>query len=94
MRLPFRNDSPAPDGAKSRLALPYRMGKPSLQTERRCKETNAMVKDPVCGKMIDPTQAAAQSDYDGQTYYFCCTACKERFDRNPQQYAGPQAALR
>jgi YHS domain-containing protein len=47
----------------------------------------AMVKDPVCGMEINPEQAAARSDYQGQTYYFCSADCKRTFDANPQQYA-------
>jgi Cu+-exporting ATPase len=53
-----------------------------------------MVKDPVCGMNVKPEQAAGQSQYGGQTYHFCSTACKQKFDQNPQQYAGqpkPQA---
>ena len=45
-----------------------------------------MAKDPVCGMMIDEKTAAGRSDYNGQTYYFCATICKTRFDQNPKQY--------
>ena len=45
------------------------------------------VKDPVCGMEIDPQTAAATSTYQGQPYYFCTTACKKAFDKNPGQYA-------
>ncbi|HZS04778.1 MAG TPA: YHS domain-containing protein [Blastocatellia bacterium] len=44
-------------------------------------------KDPVCGMQVDEKKAAGQSDYQGQTYYFCCQGCKAKFDQNPQQYA-------
>ncbi len=46
-----------------------------------------MTKDPVCGMQIDEKKAAGKSDYRGQTFYFCSPGCKERFDRNPEQYA-------
>jgi Cu+-exporting ATPase len=46
------------------------------------------VKDPVCGMEIDPTEAAATSDYEGTTYYFCAIACKERFDADPAKFLG------
>jgi Cu+-exporting ATPase len=36
--------------------------------------------DPVCGMSVDPNRAAGTSGRDGQTYYFCSTACKEKFD--------------
>jgi YHS domain-containing protein len=46
----------------------------------------AMVKDPVCGMEIDSSQAAAQSQYQGQTYYFCSVECKQKFDANPKEF--------
>jgi YHS domain-containing protein len=48
----------------------------------------ATVKDPVCGMEIDPKEAAATSDYEGVTYYFCAIACKERFDAEPAKFLG------
>ena len=53
-------------------------------------------RDPVCNMQVDEKNAAGQSDYQGQTYYFCSESCKEKFDQNPQQYAkqGAQGAGR
>lgn len=51
----------------------------------------ATVHDVVCGMDIDPAQAAATSDYQGQTYYFCSPGCKREFDRNPEQYTQAQS---
>ncbi|MBC7876559.1 MAG: YHS domain-containing protein [Anaerolineales bacterium] len=42
--------------------------------------------DPVCGMQVTPESAAAQSDYQGVTYYFCCDADRQEFDRNPENY--------
>ncbi|MDI6830134.1 MAG: heavy metal translocating P-type ATPase [Actinomycetota bacterium] len=42
--------------------------------------------DPVCGMKIDRKKAAATSEYDGKTIYFCSLACKEEFDRDPEKY--------
>lgn len=44
------------------------------------------MKDPVCGKQVDPATAAGTSEYQGQTYYFCAKGCKAKFDANPGQY--------
>ncbi|MGH7624088.1 MAG: YHS domain-containing protein [Gemmatimonadaceae bacterium] len=46
----------------------------------------AQVTDPVCGMRIDSNSAAGSSSYQGQTYYFCSSDCKSRFDANPKQY--------
>lgn len=51
-----------------------------------------MSKDPVCGMNVDKQQAAGSSNYQGETFYFCSQACKERFDKAPQQYVRTQAA--
>jgi YHS domain-containing protein len=52
----------------------------------------ATVKDPVCGMEIDPASAAATSDYEGTTYYFCAVGCKEQFDAEPAKFlSAPQA---
>lgn len=48
-------------------------------------------RDPVCNMQVDEKNAAGQSDYQGETYYFCSENCKEKFDQNPQQYAKPGA---
>lgn len=46
----------------------------------------AMVVDPVCGMRIDTEDAAATAEYDGKTYYFCSTACREAFVADPTSY--------
>ncbi len=50
-----------------------------------------MAKDPICGMDVDPAQAAATSEYNGQTYYFCAQGCKKKFDENPESYVGADA---
>jgi Cu+-exporting ATPase len=47
-----------------------------------------LVKDVVCGMEIDPNNAAAQMDYQGKTYYFCSSACHDKFMAEPEKYAG------
>ena len=48
-----------------------------------------MVKDPVCGMAVSEDSAKAKSVYQGQTYYFCSTLCKQMFEREPQKYILP-----
>lgn len=43
--------------------------------------------DPVCGMQVEAEKAAGQSEYRGQTYYFCNQGCKRKFDENPEAYA-------
>ena len=53
-----------------------------------------MAVDPVCKMTVDPPKAAAQSSYKGETYYFCAVGCKQKFDREPDQYlAGAKSEM-
>ncbi len=45
-----------------------------------------MERDVVCGMQVDPAKAAATSEYNGKTYYFCSEVCKAKFDATPGQY--------
>jgi len=48
--------------------------------------------DPVCGMQVDEQQAAGQSEYKGQTYFFCSSGCKTKFDQNPEQFVSKSVA--
>jgi Cu+-exporting ATPase len=48
-----------------------------------------MERDVVCGMQVDPSKAAARSEYKGSTYYFCCKSCKTKFDASPERYLPP-----
>jgi len=41
----------------------------------------AMVKDPVCGMVIEHTTAAAQGKYGGEMVYFCSVGCQKSYER-------------
>ncbi len=45
-----------------------------------------MALDPVCKMTVEPAKAAAQSKYNGQTYYFCAAGCKQESDKDPEKY--------
>ena len=61
--------------------------KPQAVTSRPEKETE-MATDPVCGMTVDEKTAAATANHQGQTYFFCSTACKATFDKAPAKYTG------
>jgi YHS domain-containing protein len=48
------------------------------------------VRDPVCGKPVDPLRARAVGIFGGVTYYFCSAECKAKYKdpRNPPRPAG------
>ncbi len=44
------------------------------------------VKDPVCGMMVDPLNAAGTYTHREQTYSFCSTHCVKRFASDPDSF--------
>lgn len=49
--------------------------------------------DPVCGMEINPDTAAGQSEFKGETYYFCSPSCKEKFDAAPDKFIKQQEIM-
>ena len=45
-----------------------------------------MAKDPVCGMDVDKSSATHKSEYNGQSYYYCCPGCKRAIDKEPEKY--------
>ena len=46
-----------------------------------------MVKDPVCGMMVDEKTAKWKTSYAGKNYSFCAESCKRTFEKDPKKYA-------
>jgi YHS domain-containing protein len=44
--------------------------------------------DPVCGMKVtgEVAQSRLLSNYKSETYHFCSTECKQKFDDNPDRY--------
>jgi Cu+-exporting ATPase len=53
--------------------------------------TTNLEKDPVCGMSVDPAKAKASAEHGGQTYYFCCSGCAQKFQSNPDEYLKPKS---
>lgn len=54
--------------------------------------STSLVKDPVCGMMIDPkTAKGGSSKFQAETYYFCSLKCKTKFDLAPLNYIAKKA---
>lgn len=62
----------------------------STKSDSAIKST--LVKDPVCGMMIDPLSAkGGNTQHNGETFYFCNPKCKTKFEAEPLKYLSPQA---
>ena len=49
-------------------------------------QTQDIIRDPVCGMMVDPNAGKPTSDYQGHTYHFCSDGCRKKFDGDPEAY--------
>ena len=80
------------DPAKYAAAKPGELHDHGTEGEAACacsmeaKTNGDKVKDPVCGMEIEKSKAAAAAEYNGETYYFCMTGCKETFLKDPAKY--------
>ncbi len=46
----------------------------------RLKAMSVLVRDPVCGMLLDPAQAPAQLSTDGEVLYFCSRGCRLQYE--------------
>ncbi len=49
--------------------------------------------DPVCGMTVDPAKAGpdATETWQGKSFYFCCSGCRDTFRTDPAKYANNPA---
>jgi YHS domain-containing protein len=60
--------------------------KAKAEAKRTLPVVNKQAKDPVCGMEVDVVSAKYKSEHNGNSIYFCCAACKQTFDRQPEKY--------
>ncbi|MEP7350768.1 MAG: heavy metal translocating P-type ATPase [Sphingorhabdus sp.] len=52
----------------------------------KASESTAIVTDPVCGMIVDPSKTAHHGTYDGTHYHFCSAGCLVKFNAEPAKY--------
>ena len=45
-----------------------------------------VVRDPVCGMIVDPAAGKPSATYQGHAYHFCSEGCRTKFTREPEAY--------
>ena len=50
-----------------------------------------LARDPVCARTVKPEHAKGETEYGGETYYFCSEECLLRFREEPALYASETA---
>lgn len=84
---------PMKAGGQESIALSVMAEIVSLRAKRRNEVTEESgerpgeAMDPVCGMTVEVSTARHASEHRGNTYYFCCPACKRTFDAEPEEYA-------
>lgn len=63
----------------------------SPSVEALAADVAATAVDPICGMTVKVAGARHQAEHAGQTFYFCCAGCRERFVADPQRYATAEA---
>jgi Cu+-exporting ATPase len=49
---------------------------------------DAVIRDPVCGMVVDPKAGKPSIEHGGHTYHFCSAGCREKFVNDPDRYLG------
>jgi xanthine dehydrogenase accessory factor len=58
----------------------------SQKTQAQSPVHEHQAKDPICGMLVDVSRAKHKSEFDGNSFYFCCPGCKQKFDKQPEKY--------
>ncbi|HMM65097.1 MAG TPA: HAD-IC family P-type ATPase, partial [Mesorhizobium sp.] len=46
----------------------------------------AVLRDPVCGMIVDLAAGKPTAEHGGRTYHFCCEGCRRKFEAAPEDY--------
>jgi xanthine dehydrogenase accessory factor len=90
-RDPARAPEPQASTATGSPAAPDRSA-PGVDHEGTPAAAPVDAIDPVCDMLVDVATARFVSEHEGQTYYFCCPACKKKFEADPARYLTPVTA--
>ncbi|MFC1918635.1 permease [Chloroflexota bacterium] len=58
-----------------------------VKPEASTPQNELLAIDPVCRMNVE-TGKAVKIEYNGETYYFCCSHCQQEFEANPEGYLG------
>jgi hypothetical protein len=58
---------------------------PPPETE---EEVSAEIQQTACPVMAGAINKDIFTEYKGKKVYFCCTGCKEKFEKEPEKYLG------
>ena len=59
--------------------------------------STGVIRDPVCGMVVDPSAGKPRHEHAGRTYHFCSEGCRARFAAAPDEYVeatGPVCGMK
>jgi xanthine dehydrogenase accessory factor len=65
---------------------------PESTVDNAAAAAPAEARDLVCGMTVAADASSHPLEHDGQTYYFCCAGCRNRFAADPAAYLTAQEA--
>jgi xanthine dehydrogenase accessory factor len=91
------HDVSATDGSRPRGEATTEPAEPAAEAAQAAPDASAAAPiaateepteaiDPVCGMIVEVASARYKSDLEGKTYYFCCPACRKKFQADPHEY--------
>ncbi len=80
---PDSSKKPCPMGKAKTDSCCMKEGKPC---KHMMKEGKASIQQKTCPVTGEPADQNVFLDYQGKRIYFCCAACKEKFQKSPQPY--------
>lgn len=85
-RMPVQSPSPArTSDANGSTAQANEPSEPPLAAPAVAEGPDEAI-DPVCDMTVTIKGARYHHEHEGQTYYFCCPACRKLFQGDPQKY--------
>jgi xanthine dehydrogenase accessory factor len=91
-RKPSVMAASSPGEASSGEASPSEATEAPVSPVPSAGDSPADAIDPVCDMLVDIATSRFFSEHEGQTYYFCCPACKKKFEAEPAKYLTPATA--
>jgi xanthine dehydrogenase accessory factor len=92
-RKPSIGASPVPEAPVAATSSSPRLASPAVELPVITAPDGPVdAVDPVCDMLVDIASARFVSEHEGQTYYFCCPACRKKFEAEPAKYLTPATA--
>ncbi|EJN00065.1 heavy metal translocating P-type ATPase [Phyllobacterium sp. YR531] len=49
-------------------------------------QSEVIIRDPVCGMLVDPNAGKLTATHDGRVFHFCSAGCHSKFTKDPETY--------